>query len=75
MRQRPTSPLARIMHETPWRDRGDGRAIRSLLACPTCPELVTGKPLQQRCSSQSLQLGEKEGHIRGRSRWLVHNGG
>src|SRR5512139_589400 len=30
------------MYETPSRDRGDGRAIRSRLACP---ELVAGKPL------------------------------
>ena len=33
------------------------------------------KPLPQRSSLPSLQFGEKDGHIRGRSRWLVHNAG
>jgi len=33
------------------------------------------KPLPQRSSSQSLQLGEKDGHIGRRSRWFVHNAG
>ena len=40
-----------------------------------CPGLVTGKPLPQRSSSQSPELREKDGHIRGRGRWLVHNAG
>jgi hypothetical protein len=33
------------------------------------------KPLPQRSSSRSLPLGEKDGHIRGRTRWFVHNAG
>ena len=39
------------------------------------PEPVEGEALPQRFSSQGLQLGEKDGHIRDRSRWLVHNAG
>jgi hypothetical protein len=33
------------------------------------------KPLPQRLSSPTLQLREKDGQIRGPSRWLVHNAG
>jgi len=33
------------------------------------------KPLPQRFFSPSLPLGEKDGQIRGRSRWFVHNAG
>jgi len=40
-----------------------------------CPRPITGKPLPQRSSSPSLQLADKDGHIRGRSRWFVHNAG
>ena len=40
-----------------------------------CPGPVTGKLLPQRSLPESLQLGEKDGQIHGRSRWLVHNAG
>jgi len=33
------------------------------------------KALQERSFSLSLLPGEKAGHIRGRSRWFVHNAG
>jgi len=33
------------------------------------------KPLPQRSSSQSQELEEKDGHIRGRKRWFVDNAG
>ena len=48
------------------------RAIQSRLACPGP---VTERPLPQRSSSHSLALAEKEGHLRGRSRWFVHDAG
>ena len=54
---------------TPWRD-----AFAEQISLP----LLTHrgwKPLPQCSSLPSLQLGEKDGHIRGRSRWLVHNAG
>jgi hypothetical protein len=61
--------LAHIMHETPSRDRGDGRA--------------TGQPqgLGPEAYFISTSQGSrpedarKDGHIRGRSRWFVHNVG
>ncbi len=40
-----------------------------------CPGLAAGRSLPQSSSSPSPQLGEKDGHIRGRSRWFVHNAG
>ena len=47
--------------------------------CPSAqlrvPSLSREKPLPQRSSSPSLQLGEKGGQIHGRSRWFAHNAG
>ena len=54
---------------TPWRDAfGEQTSL---------PQLTYRgwKPLPQSSSSPSLQLGEKDGQIRGCSRWLVHNAG
>jgi hypothetical protein len=42
--------------------------------CPT-PFHRGSKPLPQRSSSPSLQLGERDGHIRRRSRGFVHDRG
>jgi len=42
---------------------------------PPVPSLSREKPLPQSSSSQSLQLEEKDGQIRDRSRWAVHNAG
>ena len=54
---------------TPWRDAFAEQTSLPLLA----PR--GWKPLPQRSSSPSLQLAGKDGHIRGRSRWFVHNAG
>ncbi|MGE5311698.1 MAG: hypothetical protein ACM3MN_08130 [Nitrospirota bacterium] len=54
---------------TPWRDAFAEQTSLPLLAHRGW------KPLPQRSSSPSLQLAEKDGHIRRRSRWLVHNAG
>src|SRR5512139_2784409 len=47
---------------------------------PACPEFVEGslsreKPLPQRSCSQTGSLKDKDGDIRGRSKWFVHNAG
>ena len=48
--------LARVMHETPSGDRGDGRA--------------TGQPQGLGPEAYSL-VRRKDGRLRGRSRWFV----
>ena len=61
--------LARIMHETPSRDREDGRA--------------TGQPqglepegyLFDTSQGARPEDPRKDGQIRGRSSWFVHNAG
>jgi hypothetical protein len=69
---------------TPWRDafadlsRNPSGADLPATAHSSrlaCPGTAAGKPLPQRPSSQSLPLGEKDGQIRDRSRWFVHNEG
>jgi hypothetical protein len=83
--------LARIMHETPWRDRGDGCATRSASACGACRATTgarTSGVLESTLQSElvlslskedprtpGFRLVEKDGHIRGCSRWFVHNAG
>ena len=47
----------------------------SQITLPPAPSDRGWKPLPQGSSSQSLQLGEKDGHIHGRSRWFVHSAG
>jgi len=54
---------------TPWRDAFAEQTSLHLLAHRGW------KPLPQHSSSPSLRLAEKDGHIRRRSRWLVHNAG
>ena len=53
------------------------RDYAPLQSRPAClaPSDRGWKPFPQRSSSQSVQLGEKDGHIRGRSRWFVDNAG
>jgi len=51
---------------------------RDAFAEQTCLPLLTHrgwKPLPQRSFSQSLPPAEKDGQIRGRSRWFAHNAG
>ena len=65
----PTCELARIMHETPSRDRGDGRA--------------TGQPqglgpeayLFSTAQGSGPEDAREDGQIRGGSRCFVHNAG
>jgi hypothetical protein len=61
--------LARITHETPWRDRGDGRA--------TGQPQGLGPEAHFFSTSQGARPEDarKDGEIRGRSRWFVHNAG
>ena len=61
--------LARIMHETPSRDRGGGRA--------TGQPQGLGPEAYFFSTSQGTRPEDarKDGQIRGRSRWLVHNAG
>jgi len=61
--------LARIMHETPSRGRGDGRATGQPQGLG--PEAYFFSTLQ----GARPEDARKDGHIRGRSRWFVHNAG
>jgi len=61
--------LARIMHETPSRDRGDGRATGQ-------PQGLGSEAYLFRTPQGSRPEDAREdGQIPGRSRWLVHNAG
>ena len=57
------------------------RLVRLRRGRPPChcslivPTLSREKPLPECSPSQSLELGERGGHIRGRSRWFVRNAG
>ena len=56
----------------------DSDLSRTLLVRRKVPrdKLGTGETRGRPASgSSSLQLGEKDGQIRGRSRWFVHNAG
>jgi hypothetical protein len=61
--------LACIIHETPSRDREDGRATGQPQGLGPEAYLVS--------TSQGTRPEDawKDGQIRGRSRWLVHNAG
>src|SRR5512139_65097 len=64
-----TELLARIMRETPSRDRGDGRATGQ-------PQGLGAEAYLFRTSQGSRpEDARKDGHIRGRSRRFVHNAG
>jgi hypothetical protein len=65
--------LPRIMHETRWRDRGDGRATGQ-------PSRSTAGLGPEACffgTSQGARPEDarEDGHIRARSRWFVHSAG
>jgi hypothetical protein len=62
-------PLARIMHETPSRDRGDGPA--------TGQPQGLGPEAYLFSTSQDPRPDDarKDGQIHDRSRWFVHNAG
>jgi hypothetical protein len=61
--------LARIMHETPLRDRGDGRATRQ-------PQGLGPEPyLFSTAQGSRPEDARKDSHICGRSRRFVHNAG
>jgi hypothetical protein len=59
--------LARIMHETPSRDREDGRATGQPQGLG--PEAYFFTTLQ----GSRPEDARKDSHIRGRSRWFAHN--
>jgi hypothetical protein len=65
--------LARIMHETPPRDRGDGRATGQ----PSCGIAGLRPEAYLFGTSQGPRPEDarKDGEIRGRSRWFAHNAG
>jgi hypothetical protein len=65
--------LARIMHKTPWRDRGDGRATGQ----PSRGTAGLGPEACLFSTSRGVEPedGRRDGQIRGRSRWFVHNAG
>ena len=65
----PPIPVARIMHETPSRDRGDGRATGQPQGL--APEAYLFSTSQ----GARPEDARKDGHLRGRSRWFVHNAG
>ena len=61
--------LARIMHETPSRERGDGRATGQSQGLGPEAYLISTS------QGSRPEDARKDSHIRGRSRWLVHNAG